>query len=65
MKKKKGKKKNYKIDDKKEPKNEIIEYKGKNLSVSLESKLTNIFFDQKPIIDGDDMNELKKFLGLY
>ena len=49
-----------KIEDKKFEKNEIFEYKGKNLSSLLESKLTNIFFDQSPQVDINDMNELKK-----
>ena len=49
---KKSKKNNKKED--------IIEFKGKNLLESLESKLTKIFFEQSPDINIDDMNDLKK-----
>ena len=49
-----------KIENRKPGKNEIFEYKGKNLTSLLESKLINIFFEPNPKVDTDDMNELKK-----
>ena len=52
--------KNTKKDSKKEEKNEIVEYKGKNIVELLESKLTNIFLDEQPLIGTNEMNELKK-----
>ena len=53
-------KKENEIVEKKEEKNEIIEYKGKNLLVLIETKLTNIFFDENPTIDINTINEMKK-----
>ena len=49
-----------KIENRKPGKNEIFEYKGKNLTSLLESKLINIFLEPNPKVDTDDMNELKK-----
>ena len=52
--------KKEKKNEENEQKNEIVEYKGKNLVEQLESKLTSILFDQKPTIDINEINELKK-----
>ena len=57
---KKEENKDSKKEEKKVEKNEIVEYKGKNIVELLESKLTNIFFDEQPLIDTNEMNELKK-----
>ena len=54
-----------KIENRKPGKNEIFEYKGKNLTSLLESKLINIFFEPNPKVDTDDMNELKKISSAF
>lgn len=54
-----------KIENRKTGKNEIFEYKGKNLTSLLESKLINIFLEPNPKIDTDSMNELKKISSAF
>ena len=57
---KKGENKETKKNSDKDDKNEIIEFKGKNLVEELESKLTKIMSDKNLTIELNDIIQLKK-----